>query len=165
MGGPIAAEAGSGAPARKAELRARMRRLRGQVTDVSARSQQLWAAVQELDEVRSAAVVMAFESIASEPDTSTFVEWCRLQGAQVVVPEDDPDPRHVDVVIVPGLAFTAAGQRLGQGGGWYDRFLAQVPPGCPTVGVCFAVQVVDEMPVEPHDVVLDRVVTEHGLVR
>jgi 5-formyltetrahydrofolate cyclo-ligase len=56
----------------------------------------------------------------------------------------------IDVVIVPGVAFTSDGVRLGRGGGHYDRFLAGVT--CPTIGVCFTEQVCDELPHEPHDV-------------
>jgi 5-formyltetrahydrofolate cyclo-ligase len=158
---PIAAEPG----AAKRELRARMRRLRSDIVDVHDRSRRLWAAVEELDEVRSARVVMLFTSIATEPQTAAFVEWCEAAGKQVLLPEDDPDPQHVDVVLVPGLAFTADGHRLGQGGGWYDRFLARVGPHCSTIGVGFAVQLVDTMPIEAHDVVLDRVVTEFGAIQ
>jgi 5-formyltetrahydrofolate cyclo-ligase len=80
----------------------------------------------------------------------------------VHLPEDEPppDPRSIDVVIVPGTAFTAAGDRLGQGGGWYDRFLARVRPDCVTIGVGFAPQLVSELPVEDHDIRLDLVVTD-----
>jgi 5-formyltetrahydrofolate cyclo-ligase len=68
-------------------------------------------------------------------------------------------------VIVPGLAFTAAGERLGQGGGWYDRFLAHVRDDCVTVGVCFTDQVLDRVPTEAHDVRVDHVVTDAGVLR
>jgi 5-formyltetrahydrofolate cyclo-ligase len=83
----------------------------------------------------------------------------------VVLPEDDPppDPGAVEVVIVPGTAFTAAGDRLGQGGGWYDRFLPRLRVGATTIGVCFAPQLVAELPVESHDVQLDLVITDDGI--
>jgi 5-formyltetrahydrofolate cyclo-ligase len=158
---PIAADPG----AAKRQLRSRMRRLRSDIVDVSERSHRLWAAVEELDEVRSARVVMLFTSLATEPDTTDFIAWCEAAGKQVVLPEDDPDPAHVDVVLVPGLAFTVDGHRLGQGGGWYDRFLEHIRPDCRTIGVGFAVQLVDTMPIEHHDVVLDRVVTEFGAIQ
>ncbi len=108
---------------------------------------------------------MVFDSIPGEPSTAPFIEWCRSEAKTVVLPEDDPppDPQTVDVVIVPGIAFTAAGDRLGQGGGWYDRFLLRVRPDCVTIGVGFEPQLVDRLPVEPHDVRLDLVVTDAGL--
>lgn len=107
-----------------------------------------------------AGVVMVFSPIAGEPDLAGLVEWCRAGGIAVVVPEDDPDPSAVDVVVVPGLAFTVAGDRLGQGGGWYDRFLAGVGSDAVTIGVCFGEQLVDRLPIEPHDVRVDHVVTD-----
>jgi 5-formyltetrahydrofolate cyclo-ligase len=67
------------------------------------------------------------------------------------------------VVIVPGLAFTVRGDRLGQGGGWYDRFLIGTRSECTTIGVGFDLQLVERLPVEPHDVPLDAVVTESGI--
>ena len=60
----------------------------------------------------------------------------------------------------PGLAFTADGRRLGQGGGHYDRFLPRLRAGCVTIGAAFAEQLVDDLPTEPHDVRLDLVVTD-----
>jgi 5-formyltetrahydrofolate cyclo-ligase len=62
------------------------------------------------------------------------------------------------VVLVPGLAFTAAGARLGRGGGYYDRMLAGLPGNVRTIGVGFADQLVDELPMERHDVWLAEVV-------
>jgi 5-formyltetrahydrofolate cyclo-ligase len=71
-----------------------------------------------------------------------------------------------DLVVVPGLAFDAMGGRLGRGGGYYDRAF---PPGEDPVpilfGLAYAVQLVDAVPVEPHDRRVEAVVTEAGLVR
>jgi 5-formyltetrahydrofolate cyclo-ligase len=63
-----------------------------------------------------------------------------------------------DLVIVPLLAFTAAGGRLGQGGGHYDRWLADHPAVTP-VGIGWDGQLVDALPLEPHDRMLRAVVT------
>ena len=63
----------------------------------------------------------------------------------------------IDAVLVPGVAFDAAGRRLGRGRGYYDRFLAQCP-AVRKIGVCFPFQRVAEVPAEPHDVVMDEVV-------
>ena len=73
---------------------------------------------------------------------------------------EEVDPATIDLVLVPGLAFTPEGGRLGQGGGHYDRFLPTVRPDCATVGVCFAEQLVDHLPGEPHDHVVHVVVVD-----
>ena len=109
--------------------------------------------------------VMVFTPIRGEPGLDELVEWCRSVDLATVVPEDEPDPGRVDVVVVPGLAFTADGHRLGQGGGWYDRFLVRVPERVLVVGVGFAEQLVAELPIEPHDVPLDAIITEVGVHR
>lgn len=61
------------------------------------------------------------------------------------------EPAAIDLVIVPGLAFTAAGDRLGRGGGHYDRFLAQPALRARRLAVCFACQILPALPREPHD--------------
>ena len=149
----------------KVELRGRMRRLRRGLDGRDERSAQLWAHVEAIEAVTEARRVLAFGTIIGEPDVGPFVEWCRARDVQIAVPEDAIEPTWPDVVLVPGLAFTATGGRLGQGGGWYDRFLADVRPECTTIGVCFAEQVVDELPIEPHDVAVDIVVTDDGPCR
>lgn len=142
-----------------------MRELRRGLPDLEARSERLWSHVQSIPDIVDARVVMAFDSVLGEPVTGPFITWCRTHGKSVLLPEDDPppDPSHVEVVIVPGTAFTADGHRLGQGGGWYDRFLPQLRPSCLKIGVCFDVQLVDELPVELHDVRLDLVVSDAGV--
>jgi 5-formyltetrahydrofolate cyclo-ligase len=148
----------------KQALRREMRAMRRALPDQDVRSERLWQVVRALPEVEGATVVMAFESVPGEPATRPFIEWCRRNGKTVALPDDDPpfDPSSIDVVIVPGVAFTAAGDRLGQGGGWYDRFLDLIGPDCVTVGVGFSAQLLPSIPTEPHDVRLDMVVTDAG---
>ena len=74
-------------------------------------------------------------------------------------------PDRVDVVLVPGVAFDGDGGRLGYGGGFYDELLGRVPARVPRIGVAFALQVVPRVPREAHDVRLDAVVTEAGVLR
>jgi 5-formyltetrahydrofolate cyclo-ligase len=71
----------------------------------------------------------------------------------------------IDLVVAPGLAFDRAGRRLGYGGGYFDAFLPRLRPACPVVGVCFAEQLVDEVPAGPHDRAVDVVVTDRDVVR
>ncbi len=73
-------------------------------------------------------------------------------------------PGEIDVILVPGLAFTRDGARLGRGGGYYDRYLATMPASTLKIGVCFAVQIVASLPTEPHDQRVDTVATEEGFL-
>ena len=71
----------------------------------------------------------------------------------------------IDMVIVPGLGFTASGHRLGRGMGFYDRFLAQpefIGFGC---GLCFEEQVIPFVPMLDHDVPLCMLATDRGIRR
>ena len=68
-------------------------------------------------------------------------------------------PRDVSVWIVPGFAFTKDGKRLGYGGGWYDRLLAAAAKNALKIGVAHEFQIVDDLPCEQHDILLNRVVT------
>ena len=69
-------------------------------------------------------------------------------------------PKEVDGWIVPGLAFTRDGRRLGYGGGWYDRLLADAPKDAVKIGVAHSFQIVDDLPSEPHDIPLAAVVDD-----
>ena len=67
-------------------------------------------------------------------------------------------PKAVEVWLMPGLAFTRSGKRLGYGGGWYDRLLVDAPKGSVKIGIAHVFQVVDDLPSEPHDILLSKVV-------
>jgi len=73
-------------------------------------------------------------------------------------PSNDAEAVLPDVLFVPLVGFTADLIRLGQGGGHYDRWLAQ-HPGRMAIGLAWDAQLVDTLPVEPHDIALDAVVT------
>ncbi|NND76099.1 MAG: hypothetical protein HKN44_13935 [Ilumatobacter sp.] len=144
----------------KQTLRSEMRRLRTALPDRAERSVRIWDRVCALPAVIEASTVLVFDDIAGEPHTAGFVEWCRAQGKVVAPPEAEVDPTWPDVVIVPGLAFAPSGARIGQGGGWFDRFLAQTRIDCTSIGVCFRPQLVDTVPTEAHDIAVDVVVTD-----
>jgi len=72
-------------------------------------------------------------------------------------------PSPSDVLVVPGVAFTRSGARLGRGGGYYDRLLASWRGA--SIGVAFDIQLVDELPMEPHDCGVDLVATPTRLWR
>ncbi|MFH1008434.1 MAG: 5-formyltetrahydrofolate cyclo-ligase [Candidatus Latescibacterota bacterium] len=64
----------------------------------------------------------------------------------------------IDLVIVPGVAFDPWGNRIGFGGGYYDRFLSEVQ--APKIALAYSFQVLGEIKTDPHDVSMDRLVTE-----
>jgi len=65
---------------------------------------------------------------------------------------DDPTA----LVLMPGVAFTEKGDRIGYGGGYYDKFLAREPEH-PTVALCYQFQMVEELPTQDHDIPVDLV--------
>ena len=74
-------------------------------------------------------------------------------------------PSKIDMVIVPLLGFDNQGNRLGYGKGYYDRFLSQLRPDCPKIGICLELGHLEEgLPIEPHDVSLDFVITEEKVL-
>jgi 5-formyltetrahydrofolate cyclo-ligase len=66
----------------------------------------------------------------------------------------------IDLIVVPGSAFSRDGHRLGRGGGLFDRLLADPAAAAYKLGVCFDFQLLESIPIEPHDIVMDTVVTE-----
>ncbi|WP_295165404.1 5-formyltetrahydrofolate cyclo-ligase [Selenomonas sp. F0473] len=73
-------------------------------------------------------------------------------------------PEEIDVVIVPGAAFTPDGGRLGLGGGYYDRFLPRAANAL-RIALAYDVQIVTEVPTAPHDAYVDYILTERRLMR
>lgn len=71
-------------------------------------------------------------------------------------------PDSIAAILVPGLAFSAHGERLGRGAGFYDRFLAQNPHAL-RIGIGFSEQILPQIPHEPFDQVLDIVLTDQSV--
>ncbi len=72
------------------------------------------------------------------------------------------EPGDIDLVIVPGVAFDRRGGRIGFGKGYYDRFLYRLD--IPRIALAYSFQVLDEVPVQDHDVKVDRIITENGVI-
>lgn len=64
----------------------------------------------------------------------------------------------IDLMVVPGVAFTVEGERMGRGKGYYDRYLSREGFRAYCVGVCFGCQICDKLPVEPHDRRMNEVI-------
>lgn len=147
--------------------------------------------LEDLPAFRVADAVLVYVSLADEVPTRELIQDLLSQGREVCVPrsvgetidavpidaleelvpgpdgvpappEHRPfDPRMLDLAVVPGRAFDHDRNRLGRGGGRFDRFLADFHPL--SVGLAFECQIVDRVPVEDHDEPVDLVVHPWGL--
>lgn len=70
------------------------------------------------------------------------------------------DYTSIDLAVIPGVAFTPDGRRLGRGRGYYDRLLTRLTPHTShTFGLAFPFQLLEDLPTEPHDIKLDEIIT------
>ena len=154
--------------------------------EISSRSDALCRMVLETDAYRKANIIYGYLPFNQEVRTLPLLQQALADGKQVALPkcygkkmqfilmddlsrvqtsafgapeplEDHPpaDDPHA-LVLVPGVAFDAAGHRLGYGGGYYDRFLAQ-EPNHPTIALCFDFQLLPRLETEEHDILIDTV--------
>ena len=75
-----------------------------------------------------------------------------------------PEDQKIDLIIVPAVAFSVSGQRLGRGKGFYDRFLAQYPDSF-TLGLAYQEQLISNLPTESHDLPIDILITDKEIIR
>jgi len=98
-------------------------------------------------------------NLDTDLETGRYGVRAPIDGCPLVEPSD------IDLILIPGLAFDRSFNRLGRGAGFYDRMIESLPtPRPPLIGVCFASQILDTVPTEPHDHPMDRVITEIGLI-
>jgi 5-formyltetrahydrofolate cyclo-ligase len=173
----------------KVELRRTIRREKEKQTPETLRScsEAVWAQIEVLPEFRRARTVAAYWSLPDEVYSHGFVEkWamekrillpvmcgeeelelreylpgCTMNGARFCILEPEGmvvAPSEVDLIVVPGVAFDRNNHRLGRGKGYYDRLLVRTKAF--KVGVCFRFQLLDEIPVDGHDIRMDRVISE-----
>ncbi len=74
------------------------------------------------------------------------------------------DPQTIDIIILPGSVFDEHGGRMGYGGGYYDRFVSNLAPQAIRIGLCFDLQLQKKIPLEPHDEMMDYIVTETRII-
>ena len=154
------------------------------------RSETVMRGVEALPEFQRARVVLLYWSMADEVQTHAFVErWykektlllpcvdgddlrlrqytgpeCMVAGEQFGIGEPTGEEYTaldaVELIVVPGVAFDRQNNRMGRGRGFYDRLLKSTPNAL-KVGVAFDFQLMDEIPTEPFDVKMDKVVSEN----
>lgn len=79
------------------------------------------------------------------------------------LPDKRFDVSGVDLILVPGVVFDRRGGRMGHGWGFYDRLLERALPRTHLVALAFECQLVNEVPMQPHDIFVDKVVTERAV--
>lgn len=179
--------------ATKAAVRAEMRERLARLEDRAARSARLCAALGDHAGWQCAAIIGAFAPLKDEPDIELLrasapdktlcypviqgdalhfiavTDVTTLARGMRGVRQPRYDPAQVvpldqlELILVPGAAFSPDGQRLGRGGGFYDRLLAAPGWRALKIGVCFDCQLLPELPLEAHDQQVDCVVTESGV--
>ncbi len=145
-------------------------------------------AVRRSDQWQRASVVALYHPLPDEVDTRPLIDEALQRGATVLLPQvvgDDlvlrrytgrdslqkgafgilepcgppcDNEQDVELIIVPGMAFTTDGRRLGRGRGYYDRLLPRLS-GAWRMGICWPFQIVDDIPTYEHDIRMDEVVT------
>ena len=174
----------------KKELRKKYTKVRAEVEDKDLKDKLIRKNLRELDIYKKAKSVFVFISYRSEVDTKGIIEDILADGKKLLVPLvkgsemiavevkgiDDLEPNKmgilepksgeevtdVDLTITPGLAFDKAGYRLGYGGGYYDKFFAEVDTI--RMGIGYYDQFVESLVHEDYDKPLEYLLTDRGLI-
>lgn len=179
-------------PDKRALRRAVLARRRA-LGDRARRSSRICGNLDGWETLRGASCVAGYASVRAEASVDAALRAALARGQRVLLPRVVGDGEMVfvevldldadlvegafgipepvgppaswtpEIVLVPGVAFTRGGARLGMGGGFYDRWASR-HAGVLRVGVCFEAQVVEALPVEAHDVGVAALVTEGGIL-
>lgn len=159
--------------------------------DLQAASAKIFQQIETLPVFQSARTVLAYWSIKGEVYTHDFVrKWykdkkiflpivagnelelhqftgmdCMVEGASFGILEPQKGPiasaDEIDLALIPGVAFDNEANRMGRGKAYYDKLLASAEFF--KIGVCFQFQMVEQVPVDAHDIPMDRVIHDSQL--
>ena len=96
--------------------------------------------------------------VSSDIELCLYKEPFIKNSLNILEPENPIKIKEVDVFLVPGVAFTASGKRLGRGGGYYDKLLSKYPDTL-KIGITFNERIMQDLPTESHDISMDYVFT------
>jgi 5-formyltetrahydrofolate cyclo-ligase len=154
----------------KAALREKMnQRLRGlTVEERQALSEEVCDRILQMRQWQEAESVLLFSPLPSEPIIAPLKLDCDARKVpEILIPQSPRNELHLpdqlDLILVPGLAFSKDRHRLGRGGGFFDRLLAGRAANAFKLGICFSFQLLDHVPTEAHDVLMDAIATERQI--
>ncbi len=171
----------------KKELRANIKALKKQHTkeQLLEQSEVILSKLENDDDFKKARIVMIYSALPDEVQTQAFLEKWRhrkkiilptvvgddiipvelaedtgfaVGDFNILEPQNEPYTGGYDLIVVPGVAFDRNGNRIGRGRGYYDRFLCKYL-NVRRIGICFDFQLVDEVPTEPNDIKMDKVIS------
>lgn len=152
-------------------------------------AEKIFSHIEQLELFGKAECIALFVAMKDEVSTEIALRRWRDMGKHLVVPRVegdimrfyDYDPermqvgafgivepmgdveceaKDIDLMIVPARAFTLSGERLGRGGGFYDKYMSLNGFRAAKIGIAFSCQIFDSLPCDKHDIRVDRVVTE-----
>jgi 5-formyltetrahydrofolate cyclo-ligase len=171
----------------RAEVRRRIKLMSDEEKQRNAAT--IFAKVEATVAFANANCIALFVALWDEVPTTEALERWRAMGKRVVVPrvegdimryydyhpdkmavgafgiieptgEDEVSAEAIDLMIVPARAFTPKGDRLGRGGGFYDKYMSLEGFRAVKYGVAYACQIFDSLPTDPHDIPVDKVFTD-----
>jgi 5-formyltetrahydrofolate cyclo-ligase len=135
--------------------------------DRESLSEEICERILEMTQWAEAQNLVLFSPLPSEPIITPLKLDCQARKvsctiiAQTARNEAELHlPETIDLILVPGVAFSKERHRLGRGGGFFDRFLGGRGANAFKLGLCFSFQLLDSVPTEGHDIVMDAVVTD-----
>jgi 5-formyltetrahydrofolate cyclo-ligase len=174
----------------KTRLRKTLLNIRNNTSDRGNKSDLIVRKILQLQEITSAKEILLYYPTKNEVDISGLFQIFHKLGKSIYLPKVtdfhiakftpetslikgykgilEPEglvenPEQIDICIIPGLGFDYLGNRIGHGGGWYDRIF-KIINFTEIIGVCFDSQVVTKIPTESHDKEVDIVITEKKII-
>jgi len=99
----------------------------------------------------------------TDPEKQLTSGYCDIPEPSVEARQAITPPQEIEAIILPGSVFDLRGGRFGYGGGFYDRYVSSAPQAW-RIGLAFEAQIVPEAPLQPHDELLDLVITENRVI-
>lgn len=171
----------------RAEVRRRIKELTPEQKSLSATK--IFTRIEQNQNFAKAECIAIFASMRDEVSTDYALSAWLKMGKRIVVPRVEGDimrfydyspdrmqtgsfgieepighhevsPTEIDLIIVPARAFTRSGERLGRGGGFYDKYMSISGFRAYKIGIAFSIQIFDSLPCDAHDIKVDEVITD-----